>query len=405
LSRSRIARTLLTALAAAAALYAIATFWRQHARAAGLDFYIYFVAGQLAGRADVDNIYGPEVQARLGEEYFARAQASGSELRKFDAQRRRRLDLVSSPFLYTTMRWVSRDYDRALTQIHIYIFALFMAGVLLFCRAVGLSWASALFLLAALLLWYRGFEADFRVGNVNSMQLAALGVFLWMHRRVESWVLLGALLLFKPNLMFVPLLLAVARIAAGEWRRLAKEMVAAIGGALAALVIGSISYGSPRVWLQWIEAAGEFYGRLQTRSERNVAPALALFEQYGEWVSYVIAAILVAIVCVAIRRRRGGDPALLIGLGILIYLLGANVVWLHYMVLVIPIAVALMRWRGTAVVALISLALIAEEPFEILTGKAAFPVEVMLITPAFVALFACGVWKLGVRRELSRVRP
>jgi hypothetical protein len=195
--------------------------------------------------------------------------------------------------------------------------------------------------------------------------------------------------------MFVPLLLAVARIAAGEWRRLAKEMVAAIGGALAALVIGSISYGSPRVWLQWIEAAGEFYGRLQTRSERNVAPALALFEQYGEWVSYVIAAILVAIVCVAIWRRRGGDPALLIGLGILIYLLGANVVWLHYMVLVIPIAVALMRWRATAVVALISLALIAEEPFEILTGKAAFPVEVMLITPAFVALFACGVWKLG----------
>ena len=86
----RSARIVLTALAAAAALYAIVTVWRQNERAAGLDFYIYFVAGQLAGRADVSDIYGAEVQERVGEEYFERAQRSGSELRKYDAQRRRR---------------------------------------------------------------------------------------------------------------------------------------------------------------------------------------------------------------------------------------------------------------------------------------------------------------------------
>src|SRR5688500_10657251 len=149
-------RIVLTALAAAATLYAITVVWRQNARAAGLDFYIYFVAGQLAGRTDIDNIYSAEVQQRVGEEYFERAQRGTSELRKYDAGRRRRLDLVSSPFLFSTVRWVSGDYDRALTQYHVFVLFAFIAGVLLLCRTVGVSWPAALFLLAGLLLWYRG---------------------------------------------------------------------------------------------------------------------------------------------------------------------------------------------------------------------------------------------------------
>lgn len=402
-------RILVTVLAAAAALYAVAVTWRQNERAAGLDFYIYFVAGQMAGRADISNIYSDEVQQRVGEEYFERGQRSGSELRKYDAQRRRRLDLVSSPFLFTTLRWVSRDYDRALTQYHAFVLAAFIAGLLLLCRASGVSWASSLFLLAALLLWYRGFEADLRVGNVNSIQLAVLGAFVWwtaprdQQRAAEAapWILLGALVLFKPNLILVPLLFIVARLVRREYRRLAAELSFGAAGGLVALVAASISYGSPRVWLQWVRAANAFYHRLPGRMERNVTPALTLFQQYGEWVSYALALILLAIVCAAIVRSKSDDAPLLAGLGVLIYLMTANVVWLHYMVLVIPIAVALLRWRSTAVVALLALLFIAEEPFEWLLRRPAFPVETLLITPALVALFVCGVWKLSHRNPAA----
>ena len=80
-------------------------------------------------------------------------------------------------------------------------------------------------------------------------------------------------------------------------------------------------------------------------------------------------------------------PDLLIGLGMLIYLLSANVVWLHYMVLVVPVAIVLLRRPATAVVAIAALLLIAEEPFEWLTGRAAAPVEAWLIGPALFALF------------------
>ena len=384
-------RIVLTALAALAALYAVAHVWRENERAAGLDFYIYFVAGQLAGRADVDDIYSAEVQERVGEEYFERARQSGSELRKYDAGRRRRLDLVSSPFLYTTLRWVSRDYDRALAQYHAFVMLCFIGGVLILCRAASVPWWAALFLVAGLLLWYRGFEADLRVGNVNSIQLLAIALAVRFAR--VRWLILALLIAFKPNLLFVPLLFLIAE-------RKMNVVQTAIGSAIA-FVAASISYGTPRVWLQWVSAANAFYHRLPARMERNVTPALELFHRYGEWLSYVLAIALLAVVIV---RRRRDDAPLLAGLGILVYLLSANVVWLHYMVLVIPIAIALLRWRSTAIVAIAALLLIAQEPFELLARRAAFDVEVWLIAPAMAALFACGVWKLSERAPAAALR-
>jgi hypothetical protein len=389
-------RALLTAVAALAAIYAVGVTWRQNERAAGLDFYIYFVAGQLAGRADVENIYSPEVQERIGEEYFERAQRSGSELRKYDAQRRRRLDNVSSPFLYSTLRWVSRDYERALRQYHALVLFAFVAGFLLIARVVRISWASALFVLAGVLLYYRGFEADLRVGNVNSLQLLAIGIALSTPPFLAG-VILGMLICFKPNLILIPLLIAFTRIASRQGKRLRMEIAGGATGSAIAIIIAAISYGSPGVWVQWITAANQFWHRLPTRMERNVTPALALFHEHGEWVSYAIAIALMSIAGAAIRRgRRGeGKDVLVAGVAILIYLMSATVVWLHYMVLVIPVVLALMRWRSTAIVSLLALAAIAEEPFEMLAGKAAAPIESMLITPALAALFLCAVWKLS----------
>jgi hypothetical protein len=421
----RIPRIVLTALAAVAAIYAVVSVWRHNETAAGLDFYIYYVAAQLPERADVDNIYSDEVQGRVGEEYFERAQRSGSELRKYDARRRRRLDLVSSPFLYSTLRWVSRDYDRALLQYRALLLACFVAGVLLLCRTAGLPWWWACLLLTGLLFWYRGFEADLRVGNVNSIQLLAVAVAVRFAR--VRWVVFGLLIAFKPNLLFVPLLFLIAERA--RWRM--NVLQGAIGG-LVAFAVASISFGTPRVWLQWVNAANAFYHRLPTRVERNVTPALDLFREHGEWISYAFAAVLLTVVIVRSRKvgsfpqglaphpdplpasgerglglRLQGhelDPALLAGLGILVYLLTANVVWLHYMVLVLPVAIALMRRRATAVVAVAALLLIAEEPYEWLVRRAAFDVEVWLIAPAMAALFVCAVWKLSQRDEAAPAR-
>jgi len=409
--RGSMRQAVLTIVAVLAAIYAVFVTWRQNERAAGLDFYIYFVNAQLAGRTDVANIYDADEQARIGEEYYERAQRSSSELHRYDAGRRRFVDSVSSPFLYTTLRWVSRDYDRALRQYHVLVLLAFVTGVLLIGRRVGMRWSTALFLLAALLLWYRGFEADLRVGNVNSLQLAAIGAALSVPP-LAAGAIAGMLVAFKPNLILIPLLLLVSRIVTRDWLRLKRELAGGATGVVIAIVAAALNYGTFNVWLQWVSRANEFYHRLPTRMERNVTPALALFHQHGAWVSYVIALVLTALVCAAILRGRRRDDVLVIGAAILIYLLSATVVWLHYMVLVVVAAFGLTRWKATAVVAAIALLLIAEEPYELLTRQAVYPNDAMLIGPAFVALFVCVVWKLGEgeglkerRREHRREAP
>jgi hypothetical protein len=383
----------LTALALLIAIYAVVRTWREHERAAGLDFYIYFVNAQLASRTDIDNIYDGDTQSRIGEEYYERAQQGHSELRKFDAKRRRFLDSVSSPFLYTCLSWVSRDYDFALRQYHVLVFIAFIAGCLMVARASRLSWATALFLIAGLLLWYRGFEADLRVGNVSSLQLVALGGAL-LSPPLVAGVITGLLIAFKPNLILVPLLLIVARATTKDWQRLRLEVTGGVIGVIIAIIAVAIRYGSLRIWMQWVVRANEFYHRLPTRTERNVTPLLELFREHGSIASYGVALLLTIIAAIAIWRGRSRDNALIVGVVILIYLLSATVVWLHYMVLVVPIAFALLRWRATAIVALLALIALAEEPFELLTRVAIYPNDAKLLGPALFALFACALWRL-----------
>lgn len=384
-------RIVLVALALAACLYALNAFWTVHKRAAGLDFYIYYVASQLPGRADVENIYADEVQSRIGEEYHVRALESGSELRIYDSIRRRRLDNVSSPFLYTTMRWVSRDYDLALMQYHIVVLCAFIGGVLLLARRVGVSWPASLFLLAALLRFYYPFHADLRVGNVNSLQLLACGLFVWSPPFLGG-AILGLLVSFKPNFVIVPALLLVARLASRDWRRLRLETIGGAIGIVAAIAAASINYGTPRVWVQWVTAANQFWHRIPTRMERNVTPALSWFVEHGTAVSYVIAALLFVLAAISIWRRRTTSDTLVVGLAILVYLMSGTVVWLHYMVLVIPVAVALLRSRWTAPLSIAALALIAELPYELIAKKPAIPIEAWLITPSLIALFVAALF-------------
>ena len=396
-------RAILTTLAALAALSAVVTVWRATERAAGLDFYIYYVNAQLAGREDVGNIYDADVQSRIGEEFYERGQRSNSDLHKYDSGRRRFVDSVSSPFLYTTLRWVSRNYERALKQYHVLVFITFIAGFLLIGWRLRLSWAVTLFLLAAMLLWYGGWEGDLRVGNVNSIQLAALGLALVSPPLVAGAVI-GMLISFKPNLLIVPLLLAVSRIVMRDWKRLKLETTGSAAGVAIALVAAAINYGTFHVWLQWVARANEFYHRLPTRMERNVTPALSLFHQYGAVTSYALAAVLTLVAVLAIRRAKRRDDVLIAGVAILIYLLSATVVWLHYMVLVVPVALALMRNRVTAVVAVIALAAIAEEPYQLLWRKQVYPNDAYFIGPALVALFVCAIWMLGRRIEDEGLR-
>lgn len=397
-------RILLLIVSIAAAAWSVARLWRNFAQAGAVDFYLVWVNVQVAGRDDVPNIYSDDAQSSIGEEFFARALDSGSRVFHETATDRRRLDSRGSPFLYASFAWISSDFERALLHDRILILAALFGGIVLLGRYGGLpSWLSILFF-AAVVSFYLPFIADFIVANVNAIQLFLLALALTVgeKRPVLAGAILAMMLAQKPNVVMVVAVLMLARVIARDFRRLGREVLGgALGGALA-FAIGSWWFETPRIWLLWLGSAGDLYETLLGVEFNNVTPALPLFQQYGTWISYVIAAVLVAIVCVALRRRGKSDDLLLVSLGLLIYFMSATLVWLHYLVLCIVPAFALLRSRVTAGIASIALLLMADEPYSMLFGPSTPQLRANLIFVAMGMLYATCVAMLWRGRE-SRV--
>jgi hypothetical protein len=375
-------------------LAAAATGWRwRHDRgAAGLDFYNFWVAGQLVGRDDITDLYSAETQERIGEEYYERGQRSGSEIHRYDAQRRRRLFLTATPFLYACFAWVSPDYVESLTIYRAISLGAFVIGVLLIGWATRLPAWGPLLLVSALFFVYRPLEADLRVANVNCVQLLMVAAVMALGSRESRLAWFAAAFVaamaicFKPNVAFIAPLILAARIRRRDWPRLAAELAGGAAGGIVAIAVASASFEGLPVWQHWLGSAHGLWELLPDARARNIAPALPLFERFGPAAGYGLFAILLAIVIAADRRRERSDANLL-GAGLLIYLLGATVVWLHYLVLAVPAAIVPMTRRAFVLPAVIALLLMAEEPFERLARTSAQPYEVPMIAAALGILF------------------
>ncbi len=364
----RAVRILLLVLSIAAAAYAVAAIWRNIARTAAIDFYLVWVNANVAGRDDIPNIYSVAAQSSIGEEFFARSLDSGSQIFHETATYRRRLDSRGSPFLYASFAWLGGDFEKALLLYRALTLAALLAAIVLLGRWCSMPLWRSILCFALLVHFFLPFRADFGVGNVNAIQLFFLALALTLGTRypVAAGAILAMLLVQKPNVILVVAVLMLSRILTRDFRRLGREIAGgAIGGALA-FVIGSLWFETPRIWLLWLQSAGDLYETLLPVDFNNVTPALPLFQQYGTWLSYVIAAVLIAIACIPLLRGRKRDDLLLISLGLLIYFMSATLVWLHYLMLCILPAFALFRTRVTAVLAGIALLLMADVPYEML---------------------------------------
>lgn len=395
----RFLRTIVLIAGVAAVGWALSEAWRTMGGYSAIDFYLVFVNGQVAGRADVPNIYTPEAQITIGEEFYQRAIRSGLPLFIADATVRRSLDSRGSPFLYASMAWVSDRYDTALLQYRLVLLAAFCGGVLILGARCGLPLSATLVLLAGLIRFFLPFHADFIVGNVSSLQLFLLAIVLVIierHPRTAG-AILAMMVAAKPTLILVVVVLFGSRLLMREYARFFREITGAAIGAMVAVMVGSLWFGTPRVWLQWFSSAGGLWEMLLGREFNNVAPALRLFQQYGGWVSYAIAALLLAIAAAAVVRSKRRDDLLLIALGLLVYFLSSKLVWLHYLVLTIPAAFALLRNRWTAAIAIAALILMADEPYRMLIGPTSPDTREPLITVSLLALYAASVWMLARR--------
>ena len=424
------------------------------ARGAGVDFYQFWIVGQTRDASASPNIYADqerERMARVGRGLLEHADRPSPRLAAA-VEFRPRIETFSTPFLYAVFGLLTGgepDYETAFDRF--LSFSVVCGCVSIVVLALGLRYrlVDALLWVAVLALWSEPASSDWRVGNVNVVQLAGVSAYLASLRIPNRWIsdagggaLLGLLVAFKPTLGVVPLVLAASWVIERRWRTLAVQAASACGALVAAAVVGSVFLGSASVWIDW---AG---GLSRLAEVSNISVRMGNFS-LAEWVdklagadgrirgvvsSALLVVSLATTVAILYRGRRrvpsvegqldgrseeGEKDAVVASLACAISVLSLSLAWPHYFLLLTPLAMVVLRplacaadgpphacgqgalsWFGLA-----GLVAILGRPLAILAGwqggeDAALP----MIVGAW-ALFAAGAWHLWNRLAAGRVRP
>jgi hypothetical protein len=398
------------------------------------DFYQFWAVGQAVAEPETGNVWSTEERRRLGAEWLRRAQVEQppqagqpTTKRAMAAARRAELETYSTPWLYTLFgRTASGDYPRDLTLFQHVSLASFTLAVLALARIAGLSWSAGALLAAFLITWFAPTLSDTRVGNVNRLQAAALGLYLWIATRerlpwrdLAAGVVLGAACMFKPNLAFPAAALGLGWIVLGRWRKLVRQVGGAALGALAAFALSSAWFGTPRAWSDWSAVLGELMGEYDhALSKGNFALARLLEDFTGVGSTGLLALVLFAALAGALVRRRrvlaaAGAPLqgqaledlALVGLGGALSVLTAKLAWVHYFMLVVPLCVLLLRPGTRAwmrVCGAVGLVLVAHEPLkDLLRLRDSGPAAAALVCTGTALLFGVALCDLARSRTTA----
>lgn len=424
------------------ALFAVISLvqtWNYGQAKPGYDFYQFWAVSQKISRGANTNLYAEESRRALGAEFLARARESNSGRFQAAAVDRDVLEVYSTPLLYLMFKPLSSlTYDRAYTLYQLACMACTVFAVLMLARLLGFPIALSLAALGCLILIFDPYRSDLRVGNVNQIQLALLSLSLWCQSARRSrgrWfaggLILGILILFKPNLVFVVVMLGAARLIQRRFARGAAELGGLAAAAIGVAILSFAATGTLRNWLDWWRAGTSMPASVITMALGNYSLMQVLSRLVGDGAARLLAVALAALAvgCVWRGHRRSGagqglpgpeadlEDVLLISVGCLLYLLSAPLVWLHYYLLTVPIGLCLARpasspsprsehgsaWavRGLAVAAM---ALIALNPLHCVVKFQAGPwVAVSLIGgTAVVFLLALRELWLGPRLVSGR---
>lgn len=423
-ARSRALRLVLLGLV----VLGVVDAWRFHQRWEGFDFYTIWSASQAATALAPLNFYRPEHRPALrrGIEDLVRRNVDSSPRIIQAAVRRDVMDFkgFTSPLMFTLFAGVftgeyERDYQRS--------FWLRMvagaAGLALICSALGYS-ATALLAVLAFFLWrYEPLLSDLRVGNVNQLQLALVGLSVWLLVRtprsqaaaVGAGATLALLVALKPNTAFIPMLLVVYWLVNRQMRTLWLAGGGAVLG-LGLAVLGSLAaFGSAALWLDWLPGALRAAQSQYPVSGGNFSLVILIEALTGVYLPFELMALALLAAVASIWRARSpaaGDGedrpeesvkvALVVGLGATLPLVSAALVWVHYLMLSLPLSLVLLRelaqgrvgvGRGAAGVGVAVLATLVLGHFSLLAkaGIPPLPALPLACVASLVGLFCLGL--------------
>jgi hypothetical protein len=422
-SAATIARSAERLLLVLLALFGVAAAWSASRPARGIDFYQFWAVGQALAGSGAEDVYTDAGRRRVGADLLEAARGAGQPRRLAAAEYRAVLETYSTPFLYATFGALSTgDYEADFRTYRRLTLACLVVSVVLLCAVAGGSLDLALLSVLAFSVWFEPFASDLRVGNVNSLQLLMLAVYLATAargrrpraRQVAGGAILGLAVMFKPNLAFVVALLLAWWIVSAQPRVLAAHVAGGGVGALAAFALSSASFGSPRIWWDWLAALRSLPDRLIATELGNVAPARLIGEALGIDAALPLAILFAAIALAAIWGARSAAPAgarcpspeaVVVALGCLLMLIASRLAWLHYFVSAIPMLVVLLRPLGERagpmdlaarrLLPVLAFAMLAGTPLRLAGGDPGPPLLAGASGAAALLLFGAGVRELA----------
>jgi len=414
------------------AVLALFSNWTFMQRQPGIDYYAAWATVDAKRNNENYRIYDHLEQDRLKDQYRSKALSEGKTSRRAAFRKVPFLWATGSPFLYATVSALSTsNYEQSLTLWNALSLLGFSTGILLMCNVLGFSKTASLAIFVSCLLWMEAFHSDIRVGNVNSIQLGLLALAYYLLSRDSKTLnvllasaIIAMLAFLKPNLAPVSLLLLGAWLIQGQQRKFFLGMTGMAAGAMFAVGVSSLLYGGLGIWYEWLAQLFELakVDMPATHGNYDLLKSLGLATGATDRVvaAIVICAILLAFIWwgrrlptkaadsgpLAGRERALIQYAQLIGMGCLVYMLVAPLVWLHYFVLAIPMLIVAFRpWsrapaHGALGIILLRLmpALVflsyLEGPHWRLIHSDFYTAHAITNIASVLILFAVGLWQL-----------
>jgi len=333
-------------------------YWRSQV---AVDYYQYWVVGEAISSMQITDIYDLNTEKVVREEFFKHAQKRNlvHELRCLYFWRN--LKLNQTPFLYGLVHLISTgNFENDYEHFRLLSLAMYFGSIIILCHLLGNSIPLTLVLSVFFTSFFWPFKYDLQFANVNGIQVGFLTLFIWIRSKKDNffWNLTGGFLLglsiaLKPNVICSPALLLAFWLISRQFKLSLHESMGILCGMAIAVILPLAQFGGSCGWSQWLKAfpSNEF---LDSYAGKNFLSFF--FNALNSKFLGIIEIILCIIPAIFLWKRRkrylriNGSTfkdnicltteRLLIGLGILIYLISGPLILGHYfLLLTIPILI------------------------------------------------------------------
>jgi hypothetical protein len=271
-----------------------------------IDFYQFWLAGQLIERHDLIDIYNPSSRIQNEKEALALADASGSMHLKACAHHPKRssLELAGTPFLYTFFSWISSgDFDRDYTRYRLLSLAVYLGGLVYLALVLSLpAWGGCLILILFTGFFW-AFNLDIYYANITQIQFGLFVFSLGLssqagrYRILLGGALMAGLVFLKPVAAFPLACLIMLWILTREWVRLIRFCAGFVIGAVLCLNSSFLLFKSIFAWTHWFQASRDIIMSERYIRRSFLYSVFGLTENYAYTLAAVLALLGFGIIC------------------------------------------------------------------------------------------------------------